>query len=357
MAAVQLSDQKTGDIAGILLAHYKANARALPWRAAPGTALPDPYKVWLSEIMLQQTTVAAVIPYFERFTSRWPNFAALAAAEEADVMAAWAGLGYYARVRNLISCAKLVASAHEGLLPDTESELLKLPGIGRYTAAAIAAIAFGQRAVVVDANVERVIARLFAIDMPLPAGKAEIRAATDAITPNETAGDFAQAMMDLGAGICSVRNPSCLICPLLAHCAAGQAGMAEAYPVKPPKSAKPHRTGTAYWIERDEHVWLVKRGRTGMLAGMRSLPDDNWSAKSDGDGTAPFTAAWRELPITVEHVFTHFSLSLKIAVTASPTDAKSFGDGEYWPLKSLDKAGLPTLFMKAAKAAMARGER
>jgi A/G-specific adenine glycosylase len=357
MTAVQHSDQKAGDIAATLLAHYGKNARDLPWRAAPGAALPDPYHVWLSEIMLQQTTVAAVIPYFVKFTSRWPDFAALAAADQADVMAAWAGLGYYARARNLVACAKVVATEHNGRLPAREAELLKLPGIGAYTAAAIAAIAFGQRAVVVDANIERVVARLFAIATPLPAGKTEICAATDAITPDENAGDFAQAMMDLGAGLCSVRNPSCMICPLLAYCTAGQTRTAEAYPVKPAKKAKPHRTGTAYWIERGDHVWLVQRGGTGMLAGMRALPDDRWSAKADGDNVAPFEADWHILPNPVEHVFTHFSLSLTVAVTALVPADSALGEGEYWPLKSLDKAGLPTLFSKAAKAVSLRGER
>lgn len=351
MTAVQHSDQKTGDIAASLLAHYRKNARSLPWRAAPGTAPPDPYHVWLSEIMLQQTTVAAVIPYFARFTSRWPDFAALAAADDADVMAAWAGLGYYARARNLVACAKTIMTTHDGRMPHHEAALLSLPGIGSYTAAAIAAIAFGQRAVVVDANVERVVARLFAIDTPLPAGKTEIRAATDGITPNIGAGDFAQAMMDLGSGICSARDPSCVICPLLLHCAAGQAGTAKAYPVKPPKKAKLHRTGTAYWIEQNGQVWLVRRGEKGMLGGMRALPDDGWSAKSDGSGEPPFAAEWQILPTQVSHVFTHFSLSLAIAVTASQPAAETLGEGEYWPLKSLDKAGLPTLFSKAAKAA------
>ncbi len=357
MTDVQHGDQKAGDIAAVLLAHYCKNARALPWRAKPGAKLPDPYHVWLSEIMLQQTTVAAVIPYFQRFTSRWPDFAALAGADQADVMAEWAGLGYYARARNLVACAQVVSSKLQGRLPDCEAELLKLPGIGSYTAAAIAAIAFGRRAVVIDGNVERVVARLFAIDMPLPSGKSAIRAATDAITPDLAVGDFAQAMMDLGSGICSVRNPSCMICPLLPYCAGGKAGNAEAYPFKPAKKAKPTRTGTAYWIERDGKLWLVTRCGNGMLGGMRALPDDGWSAKADGSGVAPFDADWQILPQTVQHVFTHFSLSLKIAVTASVPDTEALGDGEYWPVKSLDKAGLPTLFSKAAKAAMARGER
>jgi A/G-specific adenine glycosylase len=350
-------NQKAGDIAAALLGHYHKSARELPWRAPPGTELPDPYHVWLSEIMLQQTTVAAVIPYFQKFTERWPDFAALAAAGEADVMAAWAGLGYYARARNLIACANIVVAQHDGRMPATEAGLLKLPGIGAYTAAAITAIAFGQRAVVVDANVERVVARLFAIGTPLPAGKAEIRSATDAITPHVQAGDFAQAMMDLGAGLCSVRHPSCMICPLLRHCVAGQAGTAEAYPVKPAKKAKPHRTGTAYWVQRDGAVWLVTRGGTGMLGGMRALPDDGWSAQKDGTGVAPFDAEWQILPQSVAHVFTHFTLSLKVAVTASAPDDGMIERGEYWPLKSLDKAGLPTLFNKAAKAALTAGER
>jgi A/G-specific adenine glycosylase len=356
MSAVQHSDQKAGDIASILLAHYRKNARILPWRAAPGKPPPDPYHVWLSEIMLQQTTVAAVVPYFEKFTRLWPHFTALAAADQADVMAAWAGLGYYARARNLAACAKVVAAEHNGNLPSTEAALLGLPGIGRYTAAAIAAIAFGQRAVVVDANVERVVARLFAIDAPMPAAKTNIQAATDTITPDEEAGDFAQAMMDLGAGICSVRNPSCTICPLLSRCKAGQAGTAEAYPMKAPKKAKPHRTGTAYWFQKDEAVWLVTRGGKGMLGGMRSLPDDGWNARTDGDGVAPFEADWKLLPLTVGHVFTHFTLSLNIAVTASVSAEIELGEGQFWPLKLLDKAGLPTLFNKAAKAVIASGK-
>jgi A/G-specific adenine glycosylase len=357
MTAVQHSDQKAGDIAAALLAYYRKNARVLPWRAPPGTQLPDSYHVWLSEIMLQQTTVAAVIPFFLKFTSRWPDFAALAAADQPDIMAAWAGLGYYARARNLVACAKVVADEHGGNLPSTEVDLLKLPGIGPYTAAAIAAIAFGQRAVVVDANVERVVSRLFAIGTPLPVGKTEIRAATDAITPDIEAGDFAQAMMDLGASLCSVQNPSCLLCPILKYCAAGQAATAEAYPVKPAKRAKPHRVGTAYWVQRDDAVWLVTRAGKGMLAGMRALPDDGWNAQMDGSGVAPFEADWQILPQPVAHVFTHFTLSLTVAVTALASADIVLGEGKYWPLKSLDKAGLPTLFNKAAKAALTAGER
>lgn len=356
MVPVQQIDQKTGDIAALLLAHYDVHARDLPWRKLPGHRLPDPYHVWLSEIMLQQTTVAAVGPYFQKFTQTWADFAALGAANEADVMAAWAGLGYYARARNLVKCARAVTSEHGGQLPNTEAQLLRLPGIGPYTAAAISAIAFDQRAVVVDANIERVVSRLFAIFTPLPQAKPLIREATDAITPDARAGDFAQAMMDLGAGICSVRNPSCMLCPLNDDCAAFRLGDAEAYPVKPPKKAKPHRTGTAYWVQQGDAVWLVTRKDKGMLGGMRALPDDNWSARTDGNGVAPFEADWQILPQSIAHIFTHFTLSLDIAVTATVPVEIELDEGEYWPVKSLDKAGLPTLFSKVVKAVIASGQ-
>ena len=353
MSGVQHHDKKSGDISRALLAHYRTHARSLPWRSPPGSVLPDPYRVWLSEIMLQQTTVTAVIPYFEKFTARWPGFGALAGADDADVMAAWAGLGYYARARNLLKCARLVAAEYDGKLPETEAALLSLPGVGAYTAAAIAAIAFGQRAVVVDANIERVVSRLFAISEPLPASKPAIRAATDAITPDDQSGDFAQAMMDLGAGLCTVKAPECPICPISQHCAAHNAGAAASYPVKLPKKPKPLRTGTAYWIVHGGEVLLVRREGKGMLGGMRALPDDSWSARADGNQVSPFPAEWRILDETVQHSFTHFALSLRIAVTEGP---KQEGFGEYWPINSLDKAGLPTLFSKAATAAIAATE-
>jgi A/G-specific adenine glycosylase len=354
MAAVESCAQKTGDIAAELLRFYDQHARVLPWRAPPGTALQDPYNVWLSEIMLQQTTVAAVIPYFQRFTARWPDVAALAAAEDADLMAAWAGLGYYARARNLLACARVVVAEHGGRFPGTEAELRALPGVGAYTAAAIAAIAFDERAVVVDANVERVVARLFAISTPLPEAKAEIREACDRITPSARPGDFAQAMMDLGATVCTVRNPACLTCPFTAQCVARKAGIAEQLPVKPAKTAKPMRIGTAYWIEQNDHVWLIKRPGKGMLAGMRALPDDGWAARRDGDSQPPASAHWRTLNEAVAHVFTHFSLTLSVAVTSSPVHAETLGAGEWWPVKSIDSAGLPTLFLKAARLALNR---
>lgn len=357
MAAVQQTDQNSGDIALVLLAHYDQHARQLPWRKLPGSGQADPYHVWLSEIMLQQTTVAAVGSYFRKFTHIWPDFASLAAADDADVMAAWAGLGYYARARNLLKCARVVVAEHKGQLPQTEAALLKLPGVGPYTAAAIAAIAFGQRAVVVDANVERVVSRLFAISTPLPQAKPLIRAATESITPRSRAGDFAQAMMDLGAGICSVRAPSCMLCPVSFACSAFRAGNPETYPAKMPKAAKPQRAGRVYWIERNAHVWLVRRSDKGLLAGMRALPDDQWTARLDGHNVPPASAAWSRLPVQVSHIFTHFSLLIDVAVTSWPTGADDPGQGEWWPVKSLDKAGLPTVFRKAAEAVLSAGER
>jgi A/G-specific adenine glycosylase len=266
-------------VAQALLAWYDVHARHLPWRHRPdplGKApLPDPYRVWLSEVMLQQTTVAAVVPYFEKFTSAWPTVEALAAADEAQVMAAWAGLGYYARARNLVACARAVAAL--GAFPDSEEGLRALPGLGAYTAAAVAAIAFGRRAVVVDANVERVIARLFAIEEPLPGARSAIRAATDSVTPATRAGDFAQAMMDLGATICTVRAPRCLLCPLEKLCRARATGNPERLPVKAPKKTKPVRQGRAFWIERtgadgEAEVLLVTRPGKGMLGGCVPCP-------------------------------------------------------------------------------------
>ncbi len=336
----------TADIAPTLFAWYGQHARNLPWRAQPGKAAPDPYRVWLSEVMLQQTTVAAVRPYFARFTARWPNVAALAAAPEEEVMAAWAGLGYYSRARNLVKCARKVTEM--GGFPQTEAELLRLPGVGAYTAAAIAAIAFGRRAVVVDANVERVVSRLFAISEPLPKARKVIREKTDAITPDPRAGDFAQALMDLGATICTARDPKCSLCPLSGKCVAHKNSEAALYPVKAPKKAKPLRMGTAWWIERAGSVWLVTRDRTGMLGGMRALPDDGWSAGSDGSSMAPLDIIAQHQGV-VRHTFTHFALEMAVERIMLPNDVQPPGKGEWWPVAGLDKAGLPTLFAKAAR--------
>lgn len=337
-------------VSSLLLAWYERNARVLPWRAASGDPAPDPYRVWLSEVMLQQTTVAAVKPYFEKFTRRWPTVQALAAAPEHEVMAAWAGLGYYSRARNLVAAARQVAAAGTGF-PDTEVELRKLPGLGAYTAAAVAAITFGHRAVVVDSNVERVVARLFAIDEPLPLGRKPIRAMADAITPTERAGDFAQAMMDLGATVCTSRSPRCPLCPVTALCAGRKSGEPERFPVKPPKKAKPLRQGAAWWIERGGAVWLVTRPGGGMLGGMRALPDNGWSAAADGSGEPPLAGEWREMG-AVSHGFTHLGLDLRVMSLVN-RDGEPTGEGEWWPVKKLDSAGLPTLFAKAARLALA----
>ena len=345
-------------IAQRLLAHYDVHARRLPWRAPPGSNATDPYRVWLSEVMLQQTTVAAVGPYFAAFTARWPTIEALAAAQDADLMAAWAGLGYYARARNLLACARAVANDHGGRFPDTEEGLRALPGVGAYTAAAVAAIAFGRRAVVVDANVERVVARLFAIATPLPAARPAIRAAADRITPDARAGDFAQAMMDLGATICTSRNPACGICPLRQDCDAVRTADPAAYPVKAAKKVRPHRIGDAWWIERsDGHVWLVRRPDKGLLGGMRALPSGAWSDDPDPPPSPnpPFAARWMMLAEPVAHVFTHFSLALRVHATHVGVDDSPPGDGEWWPIAALDDAGLPTLFAKAAQVAMKEG--
>lgn len=343
----------TANISHELLDWYDDHARDLPWRNPPGAERPAdpawPYRVWLSEVMLQQTTVAAVKPYFAKFLEMWPTVDDLAAAKDDDVMAAWAGLGYYSRARNLVKCARAVAE--RGGFPQTEAELRELPGLGVYTAAAIAAIAFDRRAVVVDANVERVVSRLFDIADPLPAARKAIRARADAITPDRRAGDFAQAMMDLGSSLCTTRAPRCLLCPLVADCQGLKSGEPERLPVKPPKKPKPDRTGTAYWIERNERVWLVTRKGSGMLGGMRALPDDSWTARANGTGNPPMEGTWESIG-AVQHTFTHAHLTLTVMRNCNA--GEPVGQGEWWSLDKLGDAGLPTLFAKAAQLALAR---
>ena len=333
-----------------LLEWYDREARILPWRSPPGTPAPDPYRVWLSEVMLQQTTTAHAAPYFAAFTERWPTVEALAAAPEEEVMAAWAGLGYYSRARNLVACAREVAA--RGGFPRSEAELRQLPGLGAYTAAAVAAIAFGERAVVVDANVERVVSRLRAIEQPLPNARPAIRTAAGEITPTRRPGDFAQAMMDLGATICTPRDPKCLLCPLSTNCRGRTSGDPARLPRKTPKMTRPQRIGTTFWIERDGNVWLVRRPRKGMLGGMRALPDDGWRAGADGTGDAPIPGSWRAGGV-VRHGFTHFDLELGLAIYAGDAWDALSGEGEWWPLGKIEDAGLPTLFVKAARLAMA----
>ena len=325
----------TANAATRLLQHYVDNFRRLPWRSAPGEAAPDPYRVWLSEVMLQQTTVATVGPRFERFVARWPTVAALAAAADHDILSEWAGLGYYARARNLIACAREVI--RRGGFPRSMAELRTLPGLGDYTAAAIAAIAFGEPVPVVDTNVRRVAARLHALSEPSSADIVDI---VTAMTPADRPGDFAQAMMDLGATVCRPRTPNCAACPLAGDCAARALGSPEAFPRRKPKAVRPLRHGTAWWIERDGAVWLVRRPAKGLLGGMAALPGNEWTDQPQG-------AAGPTLGI-VRHVFTHFSLDLRIERRPC-----TIGDGWWQPVDGLDNAGLPTLYRRAARIAVA----
>lgn len=321
-----------------LLQHYVDKSRVLPWRSPPGSPPPDPYRVWLSEVMLQQTTVAAVAPRFERFVARWPTIEALASAADEEVLGEWAGLGYYARARNLIACAREVVG--RGGFPTTERELRKLPGIGDYTAAAIAAIAFGRAAVVVDSNVERVTARLYGLSNP---SRTALRDRVAAMTPAQRGGDFAQAMMDLGATICRPRAPLCEDCPLRGDCTAWASGTPAQFPAPRPKAKKPVRHGVAYWVERSGSVWLVRRPARGLLGAMVALPGPEWS--DDAAVAGPVLAR-------VRHVFTHFALEL--AIVASPEPA---GDGWWQPTDTLADAGLPTLYRRAAEAVLSAGSR
>lgn len=333
-----MADDIARDFADRLLGWYDRSARVLPWRIAPNSGgVPDPYRIWLAEVMLQQTTVAAVANYFARFTERWPTVADLAAADDADVMAAWAGLGYYARARNLLACARAVVRDHGGCFPDSEAGLRTLPGIGDYTAASVAAIAFGRPAVVIDANIERVIARHRLIETPLPMAKREIRATLEPLVPADRPGDFAQALMDLGATICTPRGPVCAICPLMADCRARGRADIERLPVKPPKKAKPHRYGLAHWIEHNAQIWLVRRPDKGMLGGMRALPGGDWTDARPAESGI----------VSVDHGFTHFDLTLTLVRRDGPPEAPdAAAEGRWWPIAELDAAGLPTLYRK-----------
>ncbi|WP_083240364.1 A/G-specific adenine glycosylase [Methyloceanibacter methanicus] len=308
-----------------LLAWYRREGRALPWRAPPGK-LQDPYKVWLSEIMLQQTTVKAVTPRFIDFLRRWPDVDALGKAALGDVLAAWAGLGYYARARNLHACARAVSETHGGRFPDTEAGLRALPGIGAYTAAAIAAIAFGRRASPVDGNIERVLARLFAVEMPLPAAKPQIKALAERLTPAEHAGDFAQALMDLGAMVCTPRRPACGRCPVRPDCRGVAAGLADLLPYKAAKAERPTRRGAAFVaIREDGTVLLRERPPKGLLGGMLETPSTPWDERQPKEAAevhAPLIADWTCVPGIVTHTFTHFHLELTVYRAEVGRDAK-----------------------------------
>lgn len=331
-----------------LLDWYDRHRRVMPWRALPGQNA-DPYHVWMSEIMLQQTTVAAVKDYFLKFLDRWPTVDALAAAPQEDVLSQWAGLGYYARARNLHKCARVVACDYGGAFPDTEEALLKLPGVGRYTAAAVSAIAFGRRAVVVDGNVERVMARLFDSDAVLPKDKPEFYRLAALCTPQTRPGDYAQAVMDLGATICTPRSPKCTLCPLVDICRGRD--NADKLPLKAPKKQKPTRIGAAFWLQRqDGAILLERRPQSGLLGGMAGLPGTDWVDKDQSPPPpVPPVAARNLAPLTgtVRHTFTHFHLEL--TVYKGQVADVSCPDRHHWVmLDDLEEAGLPTVMKKAA---------
>lgn len=346
------------DSSAALLAWYDRHARDLPWRVGPAARAngiaPDPYRVWLSEIMLQQTTVAAVRDYFAAFTRRWPDIAALAATSEEDILKAWAGLGYYSRARNLKKCADTVMADHGGQFPADLDALRALPGIGDYTAAAIASIAFDIPAPVVDGNVERVVTRLEAIDTPLPKAKPAIREHVATMLDRQRPGDFAQAMMDLGATICSPKRPACMHCPVRSGCRALDDGDPERFPVKPPRKAKPGRVGAAFvLVAADGAVLLEKRPDRGLLAGMSQVPTTGWTARRDGEtasSAAPIgNLQWQACGI-VSHVFTHFSLDLTVwraRYRGAPAH------GQWWSApEALADEALPTVMKKAIACAL-----
>ena len=341
-------------IAPALLRWYDANARDLPWRIGPAArkagAAPDPYAVWLSEVMLQQTTVATVAPRYREFLDRWPRVTDMAAAPLDDILAAWAGLGYYARARNLHKCAVAVADQHGGVFPDTEDALRALPGVGDYTAAAIAAIAFDRPAIVVDGNIERVVSRLFEIATPLPKAKPEIREKAAAIWPEKRSGDFAQALMDLGAGVCRPKGPLCLLCPLTEHCAANKAGRADEFPKKAAKKAKPERRGAVYaLLNAKGEVLFERRPEKGLLGGMLGLPGSDWRKEApQAEEGAPASADWVRAG-EAAHVFTHFRLTLDVYIARAPTGFRR-GPERQWIAP--DTARLPTVFRKALDLAV-----
>ena len=326
---------------------YDAHARALAWRTPPGSVAPiDPYRVWLSEIMLQQTTVAAVGPYFARFVDLWPTVEALAAAPREDVLRAWAGLGYYSRARNLHAAAGAVAA--RGGFPADEAALRALPGVGPYTAAAVASIAFGLPANVVDGNVERVMARLHAVETPLPDAKAELATLAARYVTADRPGDWAQALMDLGATVCTPRSPGCGTCPVAFDCAAREGGAPETYPRRMPKAARPERHGVAFRLRRGGDILLVRREDKGLLGGMAALPTTPWReqawSRAEAMGHAPAQVVWRESGV-VRHGFTHFALTLAVWTAEGAVDGAA--EGDWRSAADVAALGLPTVFRKA----------
>ncbi len=338
------------DLAADLLGWYAVHARVLPWRARSG-ARPDPYRVWLSEIMLQQTTVTTVKDYFNKFIALWPNVESLAEASQDEVMRAWAGLGYYARARNLHACAMEVAGRLGGRFPETESELRTLPGIGPYTAAAIAAIAFGQPVAAVDGNVERVMSRLWAIDTPLPASRPEIRQLAASLVPHPGAGDFAQALMDLGATICRPRNPDCPACPWQVTCRARARGIAGTLPRKAPRRKIPTRRGVAFWVEREDGAILLRRRpEKGLLGGMMEIPSTDWLEGGVSHIAPPLAADWIKGAAQVDHTFTHFHLQLEVWRAQTSTLPLTAGNHVWVHRDSLHSEALPAVMRKIIAA-------
>ncbi len=341
------------DLPQLLLDWYDVHARQMPWRVGPAErragVRPDPYRIWMSEIMLQQTTVATVRAYFQRFVTRWPTVRDLAAAEDAAVMGEWAGLGYYARARNLLKCARAVVADHGGVFPADHAALLTLPGIGPYTAAAVSSIAFDLPHTVLDGNVERVMARLYDIHTPLPAAKPDLMARAEALTPDVRPGDYAQAVMDLGATICSPKSPACGICPWRDPCAARQAGTQGALPKKTPKKAKPVRHGTVYLARREDGAWLLEtRPDKGLLGGMLGWPGSDWvdTAAPRPEGAPPLQADWQEVAGEVRHTFTHFHLIL--TVKRADVGAAAVPErGAFYSPEHFRPSDLPTVMRKA----------
>jgi A/G-specific adenine glycosylase len=369
----QRAKPKAAPEAATLLAWYDVSARVLPWRARGGVK-PDPYRVWLSEVMLQQTRVETVLPYYAKFLARWPDVMSLANARQEEVLSAWAGLGYYARARNLHACAKAVVAEFAGRFPEEEAELRRLPGIGVYTSAAVSAIAFGRKATPVDGNIERVMSRLFAVEEKLPAAKKTLARLAAEMTPAHRAGDFAQALMDLGATICTPKRPACAICPWMDACLARARGDQETFPRKTGKAEGKLRKGAAFVVLReDNHILLRTRADKGLLASMTEVPGSEWSAEYKerdtlafapldpsplssrlrGEGRAPRSGAkgerqldWQKLPGIVHHVFTHFPLELTVYFAAAPKRTRPPKDMRFVSLDALESEALPSVMRK-----------
>ena len=339
-------------ISELVLKWYDQHARNLPWRIPPEKSIlgikPNPYHIWLSEIMLQQTTIKAVKPYYEKFIFRWPTVDALANAAESDVMEAWAGLGYYSRARNLKNCAKLIVKNYCSVFPSNEIKLLELPGIGSYTAAAIQAIAFNKNATVIDGNVDRVITRLHAILTPISKSKAVIKSFATSLTPTNRPGDYAQAIMDIGATICIPKKPKCNICPIKTECTAKKNNIATELPSALPKKIKPIRYGYVFVaFTSTNYILLIRRPNTGLLGGTLAFPCSDWTESKNITFIQPFKANWAILNRPVRHTFSHFHLELTIAMSIIDRPSAKYIKKR---LPEFDELTLPTLMRKVFEA-------